>query len=103
MLHCVKRGSNAGWSSFEGYQPFNRDLPLAGPNPSHTTPRLVQPHTELRSIIGGVFYRGQKFPELQGHYIYGCAVTREVWAVSYDANNDILGKPFRIAKIRKEH
>ena len=99
MLHCVKRGSNAGWSSFEGHQPFHLDLPLGGPTRTHTVPRLVQPHTELRSIIGGVFYRGKRFPELTGHYVYGCNVTREIWAVPYDAAQDALGKPFRIAKI----
>lgn len=99
MLHCVKRGSNAGWSSFEGHQPFHLDLPLGGPTRAHTVPRLVQPHTELRSIIGGVFYRGKRFPELTGHYVYGCNVTREIWAVRYDAAQDTLGKPFRIAKI----
>ncbi|MDD7985068.1 PQQ-dependent sugar dehydrogenase [Lentisphaera marina] len=99
MLYCVKRGSNAGWSSYEGHQPFHRDLALGGPNTQHTLPRLAQPHTELRSIIGGVFYRGKKFPELAGHYIYGCSITREIWAVAYDAHKDTLGKPFRIAKI----
>jgi len=99
MLHCVKPGSNAGWSSFEGHQPFHLDLPLGGPTLTHTVPRLVQPHTEIRSIIGGVFYRGKRFPELAGHYVYGCCVTREIWAVSYDASKDTLGKPFRIAKI----
>ena len=111
MLHCVKSGSNAGWSSFEGFQPFHLDLPLSGPTRTRTAPRLVQPHTELRSIIGGVFYRGKKFPELTGHYVYGCCVTREIWAVSYDATKDTLGKPFRIAKssgstltaIREDH
>ena len=98
MLHCVKRGSNAGWSAFEGNQPFHLDLPLGGPTRTHTPARLVQPHTELRSIIGGVFYRGKKFPELDGHYIYGCCVTQEIWAVPYDAATDTLGTPFRLAR-----
>ena len=98
MLHCVKSGSNAGWSSFEGHQPFNQDLPLGGPTRTHSAPRLVHSHHELRSIIGGVFYRGKKLPELAGHYVYGCCVTREIWAVPYDATKDALGKPFRIAK-----
>ena len=57
MLHCVKRGSNAGWSSFEGHQPFNLDLPLGGPTRTHTPPRLAQDHSELRSIIGGIYNR----------------------------------------------
>ena len=99
MLHCVKRGSNAGWSSFEGHQPFHLDLPLGGPTRTRTAPRMVHPHWELRSIIGGVFYRGKRFSELIGHYVYGCCVTREIWALPYDAANDTLGKPFRIAKI----
>ena len=99
MLHCVKRGSNAGWSTFEGFHPFNRDLPLGGPTRTHTVPRLAQSHAEVRSIIGGVFYRGKKFPELLGHYVYGCYVTREIWAVAYDSQKDQLGSPFRIAKV----
>jgi len=99
MLHCVKPGSNTGWSTFEGHQPFNLDLQLGGPTRIHTAPRLVHHHSELRSIIGGVFYRGKRFPELVGHYVYGCCVTREIWAVPYHAAKDTLGKPFRIAKI----
>ena len=37
----------------------------------------------MRSVIGGLFYRGSKIPELRQHYIYGCYFTKQLWAFSY--------------------
>lgn len=98
MIHRVTRGCNFGWSAFEGSHPFRTSNPLSGPTPVHTPPRIEHPHTVMRSIIGGVFYRGEELEELTGHYLYGCYVSREIWAASYDSKTDELGDPFRIAR-----
>ncbi len=110
MVHRVFRGSNSGWSTFEGSHPFRLSNPLGGPTLQHTPPRIEHPHPEMRSVIGGVFYRGEELPELKDHYLYGCFVTREIWAVHYQGKTDQLGEPFRIARtsgplvsIREDH
>ena len=38
-----------------------------------------------KSITGGLVYRGQKFPELAGCYLYGDYVSTKLWALTYDA------------------
>ena len=83
-VHLVRRGANYGWSTFEGSHPFKRHRPLAGPAPTLTPPVVELPHSEARSVIGGLVYTGAKFPALIGHYIFGDYVTGGVWAFKWD-------------------
>ncbi|MDF1814259.1 MAG: PQQ-dependent sugar dehydrogenase [Verrucomicrobiales bacterium] len=110
MVHRIKKGSNAGWSTFEGSLSYRPSNPLGGPTKEHTPPKIEHPHPEMRSVIGGIFYRGKALPDLQGHYIYGCYMTKEIWAAPYDIETDVVGTPFRIARstgplvaIREDH
>ena len=82
MIHLVRRGDNYGWSRYEGSQPFflNRK---AGPTPV-VKPTVEHPHSEARSITGGVVYYGSKFPELRGAYVYGDYATGKMWALRHD-------------------
>lgn len=77
QIFLVERGANYGWSVYEGGHIFyaNRQL---GPAP-HSPPMFEHPHSEARSLTGGVVYRGQRFPELQGAYIYGDYSTGKIW------------------------
>lgn len=84
LVHRVRGGENFGWSAFEGSHPFRPSNPLGGPQKAHTIPVVEQSHQVLRSVIGGVWYQGSQFPELKGHYIYGCYVTRKIWAFSME-------------------
>lgn len=87
LVRRVPAGSNHGWSAFEGSHPFRLSTPLAEPVTILTTPAYEHPHTEMRSVIGGVFYRGKQFPDLRGQYVYGCYFTRKVWAFDWDPEN----------------
>jgi len=80
--HLLGRGENYGWSVFEGNHPFypNRQL---GPTP-HVPPTIEHPHSEFRSLTGGVIYRGEKWPELDGAYVYGDYATGRIWAARHD-------------------
>ncbi|NIP95524.1 MAG: PQQ-dependent sugar dehydrogenase, partial [Akkermansiaceae bacterium] len=80
--HLLRRGENYGWSVFEGSHPFypNRQL---GPTP-HVLPTIEHPHSEFRSLTGGIVYRGQKWPELDGAYLYGDHSTGRIWAARHD-------------------
>ena len=82
MIHLVRRGDNYGWSLYEGSHPFflNRK---PGPTPI-VKPTVEHPHSEARSITGGVVYYGSKFPELRGAYIYGDYATGKMWALRHN-------------------
>lgn len=78
MIELVERGDNYGWSVVEGGNPFYAEREK-GPTPIKD-PAIVHPHSEARSITGGVTYLGKRFPELQGAYIYGDYGTGKIWA-----------------------
>ena len=69
QVYLVRRGANYGWSVVEGSHPFYPDR-KRGPTPI-LKPITDHPHSELRSLTGGVVYHGSKPPDLRGAYIYG--------------------------------
>jgi hypothetical protein len=79
MLHLARKGSNHGWSVMEGSHPF-QPLRKRGPTPI-VTPLLEHPHSESRSITGGLVYQGKKFALLRGTYVYGDYSTGKVWGL----------------------
>ncbi|MEO1837302.1 MAG: PQQ-dependent sugar dehydrogenase [Akkermansiaceae bacterium] len=97
LVHKVRRGANFGWSAFEGSHVFRASNPLRGPTLQHTPPEVEHPHTEMRSVIGGLFYRGSKMPNLREHYLYACYFTKQLWAFSY--REGVVGTPFVIADL----
>ncbi|MFL2871659.1 MAG: PQQ-dependent sugar dehydrogenase [Pirellulaceae bacterium] len=78
QIYLVKRAANWGWSVYEGSYPFYLERQL-GPD-SHTKPAFEHPHSEARSITGGIVYQGDKYPSLRGAYIYGDYSTGKIWA-----------------------
>lgn len=82
LVYRVKPGDNFGWSIVEGRQPVRPDQK---PGPTPIVPPVVEiPHTEAASITGGFVYRGEKLPELKGHYIFGDWETRRFWSIAID-------------------
>jgi putative heme-binding domain-containing protein len=75
----VKAGENYGWSIVEGSNPIHPDWPR-GPAPI-AKPWCQVPHTAGASITGGFVYRGKRFPELVGRYVFGDWVTRRAWSI----------------------
>lgn len=74
----VRRGENYGWPIVEGSHEFHQNRPR-GPTPI-TKPLIEHPHTDFRSLTGGIVYRGAKFPDLVGCYVYGDHSTGQIWA-----------------------
>jgi hypothetical protein len=67
----------------EGPQPIKPEL--VGPTPIQ--PALIElPHTIACSVSGGLVYRGSKFPELQGAYVFGDWETRRLWAARFEGD-----------------
>ncbi|QDU95049.1 PQQ-dependent sugar dehydrogenase [Lignipirellula cremea] len=83
MIYRVKPGDNYGWSLVEASQPVHTERER-GPTPI-TPPAVAIPHTDGASVTGGFVYRGEKFPDLQGQYIFGDWETRRIWSVNADA------------------
>jgi uncharacterized repeat protein (TIGR03806 family) len=81
QAYLVQRGANYGWSVLEGSHPFypNRK---AGPTP-FSKPLVDHPHSEMRSLTGGIVYYGSKLPELRGAYLYGDWSTGKIWGVRH--------------------
>jgi putative heme-binding domain-containing protein len=82
-VHRVEKGGNYGWSAMEGPQPIKPER--VGPTPIR--PALIElPHSIACSVIGGRVYRGQKFPELRGAYVFGDWETRRLWAARFEGD-----------------
>ncbi|MEX2142807.1 MAG: PQQ-dependent sugar dehydrogenase [Pirellulales bacterium] len=90
LVHHVVRGGNYGWSIMEGPQGVRSDIQI-GPTPI-LPPADALPHSISASITGGYVYRGKRFPELVGHYIYGDWETRRIWAARVEVTTDADGK-----------
>ena len=83
MVHRIERGGNYGWAAMEGPQPIKSEQ--IGPTP--VLPALIElPHTLGTSVTGGYVYRGKKFPELVGAYIFGDWETRRLWAARFEGD-----------------
>ena len=82
QIYRVERGANYGWSVYEGGHIFYPTRKL-GPTP-HVKPTVEHPHSEARSLTGGVTYYGKKYPDLRGAYIYGDYSTGKIWGVKHD-------------------
>lgn len=84
LVYRVRKGDNFGWSLTEGNQVVHAEG-QRGPTPI-VPPTVEIPHTDGASITGGFVYRGQKFPELQGMYIFGDWETRRIWGVPVEGD-----------------
>lgn len=82
MVYRVERGANYGWSIMEGPQPVHPTW-QHGPTPI-MPPVVAHDHYEMRSVTGGYVYRGQRYPDLYGAYIYGDYSTGDIWGLRYD-------------------
>src|SRR5256885_3129028 len=67
----------------EGPQPIKPAQ--VGPTPIRP-PLIELSHTIACSITGGYVYRGKKFPELRGAYVFGDWETRRLWAARFDGD-----------------
>jgi len=86
QVELSSAGSNHQWSFQEGSQVFtNSSLQGIPPDPlfgTSTAPVHEYPHEDLNHcIVGGVVYRGSRFPELQGRYIFGDNRSGRIWSI----------------------
>lgn len=92
-VDIINKGGNYGWATYEG---------TLSPPPGVTTngqpvaqnvtfPIIKYTHGSATNqgncVIGGVVYRGSRFPELNGAYVYADYSTARFWATFYDGTN----------------
>lgn len=99
QVYFVRKGDNYGWSVYEGSHPFYLSRTL-GPTP-HVKPALEHPHSESRSLTGGVVYYGKSLRDLAGAYIYGDHSTGKIWGARHDGarvtwQHELADTPFHI-------
>jgi putative heme-binding domain-containing protein len=86
LVHRIEKGGNCGWSAMEGPQPVKPEQ--KSPTPI-IPPLIALPHTLGASVTGGYVYRGSKFPELRGAYIFGDWETRRLWAARFAGDQTV--------------
>ena len=105
MVHRVVSAGNYGWSIKEGPQVVLPETPR-GPTPILPA-AIAYPHSVGASVTGGYVYRGKRFPELRGAYIYGDYETRRIWAARFDgdklaSNVDLVPPSVRIVSFGED-
>jgi glucose/arabinose dehydrogenase len=89
-IDIIVKGGNYGWAYREGLiQRPGSGSPPAGFNPIN--PILDYGHgsgtNQGLSVTGGVVYRGDAIPELQGSYLFADYLSGNIWATRYDGTN----------------
>lgn len=91
-IDLIVRGGNYGWN----YREARGRGPRA--NPAGLTfiePIWDYPRTEGTSITGGFLYRGTRYPDLEGQYIFADYVTGRVWALRPDGDRRVTADRVR--------
>ena len=106
LVYRIQPGDNYGWSLVEGPQPVHTER-KRGPTPI-VPPAVAIPHTDGASVTGGFVYRGKKFPELVGTYIFGDWETRRIWGVTRDGDKispmkELVEPTVRIVGFAEDH
>jgi len=80
-------GINFGWNCYEGSIPTPTIPPCTPPN--YAPPIFDYPHAVGggQAVVGGYVYRGSEFPSLQGYYICGDYVSRNIWLIRNSTNS----------------
>ncbi len=78
-------GRNYGWRCYEGNQTYNNNNCLPASNFTQPVYTYVNPSIGC-SITGGFIYRGSKYPDLYGYYIFADYCSGRIWGTKQDAN-----------------
>lgn len=81
-------GENYGWRCYEGNHPFN--TANCGPVSSYIRPIFEYSHDsgDGCAVVGGFVYRGNKYPEMRGHYLLTDNCTDYIWDLTPGCNHD---------------
>ncbi|MCR4314969.1 MAG: PQQ-dependent sugar dehydrogenase [Planctomycetes bacterium] len=92
-IDVITKGGNYGWRIFEGTTSFMNPNRLTAQD-GYVPPVVEYGRSEGVSVTGGYVYRGEKVPDLVGHYVYGDFGTGNVWALKYEDSEVKLNEKF---------
>jgi glucose/arabinose dehydrogenase len=117
-VDLVTNGGNYGWSIREGAHHFKPGPPGAQyidpvmeytHRPDLQSQGMFPDHSIGLCVIGGYVYRGEKYPSLDGIYIYGDYNLGTIWGLHYDydaykvtAENTLLQQPKNITSFAED-
>lgn len=80
-------GLNYGWRCYEGNHEYNTDG--CQDQGAYTFPVHEYSHTQTGgcSVTGGFVYRGEAYPNMQGHYLFADYCNDKIWTL-YDDNGN---------------
>ena len=90
-VDIVTKGGNYGWAYREGlhvgYRATNSVVePLIDPIQEY---QHGSGPTQGNSITGGIVYRGARFPQLHGWYVFADYASGNIWRLFYDGTNTV--------------
>jgi uncharacterized repeat protein (TIGR03806 family) len=87
-ISLITKGSNAQWVFLEGTLPHPHRLPdsVIG---IETPPIFDYGRSWGGCIIGGFVYRGDKHPTLKGKYVFGDYVSKNIWVLDPEQENQV--------------
>lgn len=88
-IDIVTKGGNYGWNFWEGnvQRTNNAQIAAVAPGFVHTPPLWDYTQSGNRAIVGGFIYRGTKYAQLYGSYIYGDHVSGKIWEMNRSGTN----------------
>src|SRR5688572_20975211 len=91
-IDVIVKGGNYGWRLREGKHPF---LSTGG------TQQLIDPIAEYGrelglSVTGGYVYRGERFKQLQGIYLYADYGSGRIWGLKYEKGKVLANEEFNV-------
>jgi uncharacterized repeat protein (TIGR03806 family) len=90
-INKIVKGGNYGWAYREGAHDFNGILGAAPSGFTSIDPIYEYVHTAIaggdaqfkgNSVVGGYVYRGSRFPELVGSYVFSDSTSGHVWKMN---------------------
>ncbi|MFO0963910.1 MAG: PQQ-dependent sugar dehydrogenase [Phycisphaerales bacterium] len=99
-VDIVTKGGNYGWNPREGLHEFPGGKPGSFGS-EYIDPVVEYPHDQGVSITGGYVYRGDKYPALDGVYLYADLVTTKIWGIRAE-NGKLVAGPEVLAQTRNQ-
>ncbi len=91
-IDLIVRGGNYGWNYREACGRGPRRNPG---NLEFVEPIWDYPRSEGTSVTGGIVYRGPRYPDLDGHYLFADYASGKVWALRPDGDRRVTADRVR--------
>jgi len=103
-INIIQKSGNYGWPFYEATHRFMPDRDALPDKPDFIKPIHEYSRKDGISITGGLHYRGQSVPALEGNYLYGDWGLGTIWALDHQGkktgNTKIFTRPDKQASFK---